>query len=170
MAASSVRGSLAGTARGGRGCRVPAREAERQSVKDAKAAAKQAARDEKAAARAAKKAQVCRWVLLTRIPGRGCLVGERVQGKYEGADGGANWFAGAVVASHPDGTLHIRYDDGDEETSVQPRYVKVMASKAEEEAALAVQAIAAHEAKLAAPPPPPPPPPNPAKRRRTGLR
>ena len=41
-------------------------------------------------------------------------VNERVLGLWKGT----NWFKGVVKANNPDGTYHIRYDDGDEERRV----------------------------------------------------
>ena len=76
-----------------------------------------------------------KWTLLSNTS-HVLSVGERVQGKYQGIDGGVNWFGGAVRAVNEDGTCDISYEDGDEESEVQRRYVKVCMSKeaAEEEA------------------------------------
>ena len=49
---------------------------------------------------------------------------ERVQGKYQGADGGLNWFYGVVTRVREDGTCDIRYDDGDEEEAVEARFIR----------------------------------------------
>ena len=107
--------------------------AERAAVRDA-AAAERAA--ERAAAREAVKAMseaermaVRKWRLLSALPGKQLPEGERVQGKYQGALGGVNWFAGVVTAARDDGTYDLLYDDGDTEEEVEPRFIRVEATQ-----------------------------------------
>jgi hypothetical protein len=68
-----------------------------------------------------------RWVPLTTLAGTHQLtVGERVQGKFQGALGGVNWFDGCVTALHSEcGACDIMYDDGDSEERVSARFIKV---------------------------------------------
>ena len=66
--------------------------------------------------------------------------GDRVQGKYQGQIGGQNWFDGVVRAVHEDGTCDLHYDDGDYEERVGPRWIKVIATGAEQAAAKAERA------------------------------
>ena len=71
-------------------------------------------------------ARTTRWVLLSTTKQRGAPeVGERVQGKYQGVIGGYNWFGGVVRAARHDGSFDLLYDDGDEETAVLSKFVKV---------------------------------------------
>ena len=65
------------------------------------------------------------WAILGKLGGRVAQVGERVQGKYEGKQGGVNWFYGYVTSVDvATGCVGIKYDDGDEEEGVQPKFVK----------------------------------------------
>lgn len=43
--------------------------------------------------------------------------GDRVRGLYAVKSGRPRWFAGRVKGVNKDGTLHVWYDDGDEETN-----------------------------------------------------
>lgn len=52
--------------------------------------------------------------------------GQRVRGKFQGADGGANWYCGTVTAVHGNGNVDIKYDDGDFESAVAPRFVRAL--------------------------------------------
>eukprot|EP00929_Paragymnodinium_shiwhaense_P100775 TRINITY_DN63354_c0_g2_i1.p1 TRINITY_DN63354_c0_g2~~TRINITY_DN63354_c0_g2_i1.p1 ORF type:complete len:1126 (+),score=241.03 TRINITY_DN63354_c0_g2_i1:142-3519(+) len=52
-------------------------------------------------------------------------VGSRVKTQYTRSEGGdGSWYVGTVIAAHPDGSVTIKYDDGDEWTgpasAVQP--------------------------------------------------
>ena len=84
-----------------------------------------------------------RWVLLTE-PGLRSIHSlhrnERVRGKYQGRA----WFDGRIHQVHLDGTLSILYDDGDFEQRVEPHYVRVLVTRAEEQCASAARAEAAH--------------------------
>ena len=117
--------------------------AEKQAIKDAKLAAREHARqvrrEEKLAKRralAAEKAKIPRWCALVSLPERVLQVGERVQGKFQGSLGGVNWFEGVVRAVEDTGSAcDITYDDGDEEEGVARKFVKVMATGVEIDAA-----------------------------------
>ena len=53
--------------------------------------------------------------------------GDRVKGRWGASMGGpmvGAWYDGRVEKVHGDGTMHVKYDDGDEEPRVLPRYVK----------------------------------------------
>ncbi|CAN0521276.1 unnamed protein product, partial [Scytosiphon promiscuus] len=43
--------------------------------------------------------------------------GDRVRGLFAVKSGRPRWFAGRVKGVNEDGTLHVCYDDGDEETN-----------------------------------------------------
>ena len=74
----------------------------------------------------ADKQKLARWVALSAMVGGYRLaVGERVQGKYQGDIGGANWFEGVVAQVYADGACDIEYDDGDHEERVAPKFVRV---------------------------------------------
>jgi len=45
-----------------------------------------------------------------------CFIFFFTQAKFKGGD---TWYAGIVQDLHVDGTYHILYEDGDEETSVK---------------------------------------------------
>ena len=78
------------------------------------------------------------WAILGKLGGRVAQVGERVQGKYEGKEGGVNWFYGYVTSVDvATGCVGIKYDDGDKEEGVQPKFVKVYSCGAEVDAGLA---------------------------------
>jgi hypothetical protein len=100
-----------------------AREAERAERQAAKRAKCEAARE----ASTAERDTQLRWVPLTTLAGTHQLtVGERVQGKFQGALGGVNWFDGCVTALHSEcGACDIMYDDGDSEERVSARFIKV---------------------------------------------
>ena len=94
-----------------RAAKAAEREAARATVVEAAAAGRADRAAEKAAAKAAVRdaafeavvaARTYKWqwcALHTLLPGgRRAAEGEQVQGKYQGADGGKNWFAGVVTA------------------------------------------------------------------------
>ena len=84
------------------------------------------------------KAKTGKWAILSTLGGRVAQKGERVQGKYEGAEGGVNWFYGYVTSVDvATGCVGIKYDDGDKEEGVQPKFVKVYSCGAEVDAGLA---------------------------------
>jgi hypothetical protein len=93
-------------------------------------------------------------------------VGDRVKGRYRASSigkFGTKWYNGIVSRVHPsDGTVSIRYDDGDVEDGVKPQFVKAdQAGSAPPTPPPAAWAAAA--AKLHGPPPPAaPPPPKPS--------
>ena len=61
-----------------------------------------------------------------------------MQGKYEGKQGGVNWFYGYVTSVDvATGCVAIKYDDGDKEEGVQPKFVKVYSCGAQVDAGLA---------------------------------
>ena len=78
-----------------------------------------------------------RWSLLSKVSaaGRVATINERVQGKFQGADGGVNWFYGVVSNVRDNGTCDIHYDDGDDEEGVESKFIKVYVSRAEEDMA-----------------------------------
>ena len=41
---------------------------------------------------------------------------------------GTMWFPGVATVVHADGTVDVRYDDGDAEKRVQPKYIKAPAA------------------------------------------
>ena len=55
-------------------------------------------------------------------------VGQRVEGMYGasrlGTSFGCKWFGAEVTASRADGTFDLRYDDGDSEERVLPKYLR----------------------------------------------
>ena len=67
-----------------------------------------------------RKRRRCNESVARRLP----TLNERVQAKYQGADGGVNWFDGVVTRVREDGTCDLRYDDGDEEEGVEARFIR----------------------------------------------
>ncbi|CAM9512868.1 unnamed protein product, partial [Phaeothamnion confervicola] len=53
--------------------------------------------------------------------GGGLVAGDAVQANYKGK---GRWFKGIIKGRNPDSTLHVRYDDGDEEEAVEPGNVR----------------------------------------------
>ena len=115
--------------------------AERAAVKAAKKEVARVAADEK-------RHRTYKWVLLSKLPTHEPQLGEKVQAKYQGSIGGYNWFGGVVTAVHDSGACDIRYDDGDTEEDVRRMYVKIYATKAEEDAARAAMAAEAAATEL----------------------
>ena len=63
------------------------------------------------------------------VPGRNVGLGDTVKAKYQASVLGPArtlWYTGTVTRVHEDGTIDIRYDDGDEEQHVKREYVKPM--------------------------------------------
>ena len=55
-------------------------------------------------------------------------VGQQVQARYLASTRGkfgTFWFSGTISAVHADGTVDIMYDDGDVESDVEPRFVRL---------------------------------------------
>ena len=52
-------------------------------------------------------------------------VGVQVEARFGGEE---DWYPGSVKAVNADGTYQIAYDDGDEEDSVAPEYVRLRPS------------------------------------------
>jgi hypothetical protein len=48
-------------------------------------------------------------------------IGSAVEANFEGE---GRWYAGEVVAAHPDGTFDVRYKDGDSEKAVGPDFIR----------------------------------------------
>ena len=72
-------------------------------------------------------------------------VGQPIKAKYKGED---TWFAGVVHDLNTDGTYHVKYEDGDQETSV-PRDliepVEVADDGEEDDEGIDEEAIVAHD-------------------------
>ena len=49
-------------------------------------------------------------------------VGVQVEARFGGEE---DWYPGTVAAVNADGTYRVAYDDGDEEDSVAPEYVRL---------------------------------------------
>ena len=67
---------------------------------------------------------------LTTWP-RPFAVGQRVQARYGASKLGSkwdetSWYDGEIVAVHPDRSCDVLYDDGDSESRVAPRFLRVL--------------------------------------------
>ena len=61
------------------------------------------------------------------ISGKNVRMGDRVKARYQASSKGAArtfWFEGEIVNENDDGTVAVRYDDGDYEDRVQRMYVR----------------------------------------------
>ncbi len=52
-------------------------------------------------------------------------IGDKIEGNYGGY---GRWFKGMISYANKDGTYDVRYDDGDQETSVSPSHLRFSAS------------------------------------------
>ena len=61
------------------------------------------------------------------VPGRDVELGDAVKAKYKASVHGpacTMWYTGTVAEVHEDGTVDVRYEDGDYEAHVRREYVK----------------------------------------------
>ena len=66
------------------------------------------------------------------MSGRRVALGERVRARYRATTlgpGVTRWYAGHVAAVHADGTVDVRYDDGDFEAAVKREFVRPLAAQ-----------------------------------------
>ena len=67
-----------------------------------------------------------------KIPSEPLNIGQRVKANYHASEaymGITNWYKGTVIATGPDNTYTIRYDDGDEEEGVKLKDTRLLNEK-----------------------------------------
>ena len=56
-------------------------------------------------------------------------VGARIKGRWQALKGGLTWFPGSILKVNGDETVDVQYDDGDQEQSVDLRFIQLLSQK-----------------------------------------
>ena len=56
-------------------------------------------------------------------------VGARIKGRWRALKGGLIWFPGSIMKVNGDETVDVQYDDGDQEQSVDLRFIQLLSQK-----------------------------------------